>query len=355
MKKVLIVDFNGTAPTYTYYFAMGLMDNGLDVSILGTEDTSFTAIHPVKINYVGMHSSNKLFNYIMNWLNLLRKAKKYDAIHIQWLPMLKFSSIELSLIKALKKRNSNIFYTVHNFFPHNSEIVEVNSRYLRLYGILENLVIHAKSTAQKIQKEVGPKRMIKIEHGYFYSEFRAEKNVEKTFDIAMLGNVLPYKGVEDAIEVVEVLRQMNLNVKLLIAGKCSPGYLLVLKNLIEEKGLKTHIILDIGFLTVEKLMHYYNTTTLSIMPYKEIEQSGVLHTSLGMGVPIVGYALGGIAETITNDREGYLVPKDDLEKLAKAVERGLKNREIWSANIKKVQTENIWYKNASILKEAYFK
>lgn len=353
MKRVLIVDFNGTAPTYNYYFVKGLLDEGLDVTVLGKENKIFTAIHSEKIKYVGIVSGIKLLDYTLNWMMLFSLAKKYDVIHFQWLPMLKFTSIELSLLKRLRKINKNIFYTVHNFFPHNSISEKVNRRYIELYKTVDNLVVHADATTAKIKEQIGNKETIKIEHGYFYAEFRDNIEKSKEYDLAMLGNILPYKGVEDAIEAIALIPEHKL--KLLIAGKCAPEYETGLRKLIADKELENQVFFEIGFLSVQQLIDYYAVSALSIMPYKQIEQSGVLYTSLGLKVPIVGYKSGGISETVINDCNGYLVEKNNIVALSKAIEIGLENSKKWSDFIVEYNAQDLWRKNAKILKESYLR
>ncbi|WP_339725376.1 glycosyltransferase [Maribacter stanieri] len=353
MKRVLIVDFNGTAPTYNYYFVKGLLDEGLDVTVLGKEDKIFTDIHLEKIKHVGLVSGIKLLDYILNWMMLFFLAKKYDVIHFQWLPMLKFTSIELSFLKRLKSINRNIFYTVHNFYPHNSISEKVNRRYIELYKLIDNLVVHADATTVKIKEQIEGKEAIKIEHGYFYAEFRHNIEKSKEYDLAMLGNILPYKGVEDAIEAIALMPENK--VKLLIAGKCTLEYEASLRKLIADKSLKNQVFLEIGFLSVQQLIDYYGVSELSIMPYKEIEQSGVLYTSLGLKVPIVGYKSGGISETVINNCNGYLVEKNNIVALSKAIEKGLENSKKWSNYIMEYNAQDLWRKNAVILKESYLR
>lgn len=356
MDKILIVDFNSTAPTYTYYFAKGLQGLGLHVDVLGVENRKFTRVHnDNSINYVGFDFGNRLFNYFVNWVKLILISKQYDVIHIQWLPMLNYSSIELYFVKILKSIQPNLYYTVHNFFPHDELNIKIKERYLKLYSLLDNLVVHTELTAEKIRQQIGQKRIIEIKHGYFYSEFKKINQSTRKYDLSMLGSILSYKGVEDAIQAVFLLKSSNIIVNLLVAGKCSETYLNSLMGLIKSKQLQNQVILDIGFLSVKKLLKYYNCTKMSIMPYKEIEQSGVLFTSLGMGVPIVGYKTGGLVNVIRQDYNGFLVQTGDIRDLAKTIEIGINNWENWHSNILEDSEEpKNWLKTAVILKEEYF-
>jgi glycosyltransferase involved in cell wall biosynthesis len=62
------------------------------------------------------------------------------------------------------------------------------------------------------------------------------------------------------------------------------------------------------------------------LPYREVDQSGVLYTALAFGKPIVASAVGGFPEVATAAvPEGgdvlHLVPPGDPETLAAALER----------------------------------
>lgn len=355
MRKVLIVDFNATAPTYNYYFVNGLQKEGLKIDVLGVENFTFTAIHENRLNFIGFQKYPKLLNYILNWVKLFFIASRYQAVHFQWLPMLKHSAIELYLIRVIKVINPNIFYTIHNFYPHDSYNQKINNRYNRLYRLLDNFVIHAESTNTKIINLIGPKRTIKINHGYFYSEFRDSESVLKTYELSVLGNILPYKGIEDALEAIEILKKFGTNVRILIAGKCSSQYLEKLERSIKEKGIQDLVSFDIGFLSVEQLIKYYKKSLFSIMPYKEIEQSGVLFTSLGLGTPVIGYNLGGFVEAIINGENGFLVPMNNIDALAKAIRKGIKNHENLVERMNNTNQKDLWLENAIIMKEAYFR
>ena len=44
MKKILVIDFNGTSALYTHYFSKGLVDGNNEVKILGKKTPSFLAV-----------------------------------------------------------------------------------------------------------------------------------------------------------------------------------------------------------------------------------------------------------------------------------------------------------------------
>jgi glycosyltransferase involved in cell wall biosynthesis len=52
------------------------------------------------------------------------------------------------------------------------------------------------------------------------------------------------------------------------------------------------------------------------LPYRDVDQSGVLYTALAFGKPIVASAVGGFGEVIQGHGAGRLVPPGDPQALA---------------------------------------
>jgi glycosyltransferase involved in cell wall biosynthesis len=57
---------------------------------------------------------------------------------------------------------------------------------------------------------------------------------------------------------------------------------------------------------------------LVVLPYREIESSGVLATALGHGRPVVVTDVGSLGDTVREFAAGAVVPPGDAETLAEA-------------------------------------
>ena len=103
MKRILVVDFNGTSSVYTHYFSNGLKDENTLVKILGKKKSAFLDVFNSKNEYIGYNTRFKFLNYILNWIWLLFNYKKFDIVVIQWLQLIKYLSAEVYLVKYLQK------------------------------------------------------------------------------------------------------------------------------------------------------------------------------------------------------------------------------------------------------------
>jgi hypothetical protein len=128
MKKILVVDFNGTSALYTHYFSKGLVKGNDEVKILGKKKSSFLDVFEDLNEYLGFNLGFKLLDYVLNWFWLLFNYQKFDTIVIQWLQLLKYTGVEIKLLNYLQSR-VKLIYIVHNLYPHNTKNNKLVKRY----------------------------------------------------------------------------------------------------------------------------------------------------------------------------------------------------------------------------------
>ena len=335
MKKILIMDLRSTTPAYTAYYAKSLADRGYCVDIDGIYKTAhvkdllhFTPNYKKIINITGSGyrmSSIKMVNmieYLINWLMVLMICKRYDCIHIQWLPLLKYSKVDLLFIRILKMRDIKIFYTAHNIFPHNNISKTVEKRYKQLYSMLDCIVVHSENTKDRLINDIKieSKRIIIIPHGPMFHDLELEVSVEKdSKTVGIMGNLSPYKGIEDAIEAIHILNKKNVYLDLILAGRIENEYKNKLLLLISKYNLERQVICSFGFIENREFLGMLRGLKMSLFPYRRIEQSGAAITSLSVGTPVVGYRVGGLRELVVDGYNGKLVNSGDIESLASAI------------------------------------
>ncbi len=172
--------------------------------------------------------------------------------------------------------------------------------------------------------------------------------------IGMIGVIRSYKGVEDTIEVLKILYKKDTNISLLLAGNGPSSYLKQLDERIEEYNLNSYVKRIYRFLPEDEMINLYKRCRVILAPYRDIEQSGAVTTALALGVPVVGYNVGGLPELIQNDYNGILVERDNIPELGLAVMRILNNNPIvMHKNCRQSMKNNSWEKNARILATCY--
>ncbi len=128
------------------------------------------------------------------------------------------------------------------------------------------------------------------------------------------------KGHLDAVKTLVWLTRTGLSTVLVFAGRHqeSPIFMERLKRVISEEGVQERVIFA-GELSPEELRNWYAASDLVVLPSYSEGLGRVLLEAQAMGKPVVAYNVGGVAEAVRNEINGYLVSKGDIEELSKKI------------------------------------
>lgn len=351
-KKILVVDFNGTSSIYTHYLSNGLKDVDIDVYILGKIKHEFLDVFKELNRYIGFKTGIKLLDYILNWFWLLLNYKKFDGIIIQWLQLLRYCSFEIDLVTFLQNRIP-IVYIVHNVYPHNTKNHHIKKRYDLLYTKVKNIAVQTTEVFEIIRKINFKSNLINIQHGLFFKEFRINTNKLNTGKCLLVGYISKYKGVEDAIEIAKILKEKQIDFSLEVIGHGDSDYIKILNDRILSYNLLDRVKIHPKEVSTKYLIDKINDASMLWLPYKEISQSGVAYTSIGLGVPMVAYDVGNFREAFGNGLVSELAKKNDWIKFSESVEKVLIENNFYKKNIEEMFYSDLWETNKILTKELF--
>ena len=140
--------------------------------------------------------------------------------------------------------------------------------------------------------------------------------------IECVGALTPEKGHALLIDAFAKLRQKISNCRLLLAGE---GRLRAeLERQAQEAGLGSAIVFA-GF--VAEVEPVYAAGDLFVFPSLSEGAGTSLIQAMAYGLPVLGFARGGVAEIIEDGRTGILVQEANAEALASAAVRMLQDSE----------------------------
>ena len=351
-KKILVVDFNGTSSIYTHYLSNGLKSLDVEVFILGKKKTDFLDVFDETNTYLGFKTGIKLIDYIVNWLWLLVNHKKFDVIILQWLQLLRYFGFEMHLVSFLQLQIP-VVYIVHNLYPHNDKSTQIRKRYNSFYKKCKNIAVQTKQIKTVIQKISPKSNIIEIQHGLFFKDFRPDINAYSSNNCLVIGYISKYKGIEDAIEVAKILKEKQVDFYLEVIGFGKAAYISMLNNRILDYDLSDRIKIHPKEVSTNFLIKKISDASMLWLPYKEISQSGVAYTSMGLGVPIVAYDVGNFKEAFGSEFVAEIVKKNNLTEFSLAVEKVLKNNKSYKKNIQRVFSDDLWSSNNVLIKEGF--
>ena len=257
------------------------------------------------------------------------KKGKFDVIHTDCM----LGMWNLMLYKLFGKK---MVLTVHDPFPHTGEIT---ARKMFNYKIAMKMVRRFVLLNNK-QKEqfcktyhIRPEQILVNRLGVYDNicNFICSKKTKKSHNVLFFGRISPYKGVEYLCEAMVKVKEQVPDVTLTIAGGGKIYFdISPYQNLDWVKVVNRYV-------GMEELAGLLQNCALSVCPYTDATQSGVIMTSYSLCKPVVATNVGGLGEMVEDGKTGLLVPPKDVEALADAIIALLKDeakRERMADNIR---------------------
>ncbi len=156
--------------------------------------------------------------------------------------------------------------------------------------------------------------------------FRLSPNVPGT-NILFVGGLKHVKGVDILIEAMHKLvnKRNHRHIRLTIVGDGEERE--KIKNIVNNYNLNSHVRL-IGSVPYNLVKTYMNDASMLVLPSRSEGLPNVILQAMAAGLPIVATRVGGVPDLIKDGINGLLVPPEDPEELAKAIERLLVDREL---------------------------
>jgi len=133
--------------------------------------------------------------------------------------------------------------------------------------------------------------------------------------------VRPFKGLDIAMRAWAKLATKPV---LLVAGELWWQSADELQRMAAELGIDVHF--DFRFIPDAEIATYFAAADVVLAPYRIEAQSGVALTAFHFGRPVIASDAGGLPE-IVDGRNGIVVPSEDVDALARAVDEFFTTRD----------------------------
>ena len=152
--------------------------------------------------------------------------------------------------------------------------------------------------------------------------------------------------------MIQAARYLDSGTRVHIAGRCGdPAYQRQLEALIAASPIANAISWENTYVSEERASHLLAAADVLVMPYRHIDQSGVLFAALSHGVPVVAFDVGSFREYLPSG-VGQIVPPEDIVALAKAIESAAPASTV-NATIKAIAQNYLWQKTVKPVLECY--
>ena len=142
----------------------------------------------------------------------------------------------------------------------------------------------------------------------------------ETVAVLCFGLIRPYKGVDVLLEAIARL-PVGPRIVLLLAGEPWGELAERLRRRVAQADLLGRVVARLEWVPEADVPAWFAAADAAVLPYRSATGSAVAAQALGWGLPLVGSAVGGIAEVVEEGINGLLVPPEDPGALAAALTR----------------------------------
>ena len=142
--------------------------------------------------------------------------------------------------------------------------------------------------------------------------------------LLFFGWIGPYKGLEFLAEAFLNLADSDPLYRLVVVGSPKEGceeYVSAILGTIRDSKHRDRVVAKVEFVPFDDTEVYFKAADLSILPYTDISQSGVLLLAYNFGIPVIATDVGSFSEDVVEGSTGFLCKPRDSRSLGRAIER----------------------------------
>lgn len=336
-KKVVFIDPWGTNNTGDYLNGiLSGLDRCVDLEVFANQYfeclSDEIVLHRVffkkseRMKQGIVRSVIRAFEYIFAYrriISYLKKRKKVDVVHINWLLLY---SIDPFFLKKIKKYTDKLILTAHNVIPHVNGEKKVG-QLRKIYSVFDTVIVHGNCIKEEFASYF-PDMAGKVYVQTMGANLRAETGydpaavpgeiVEKTSRYKKIciafGLVFYNKGFDRLIAGWDAMPD---DVLLVVCGKTVENYA-ELERAIEKNGGLPNLLYLNEYVPNDTLNYLIAASDLVALPYRHASMSGVLFTAVDFEKTVVCTDVGSLSEYL-NESDSFLCENTDgsiVEKIA---------------------------------------
>ncbi len=154
------------------------------------------------------------------------------------------------------------------------------------------------------------------------------------------GTIVRRKNLIGLLDSVARLVSRGVDAKLSVAGSqaVEPGYYAKCVEYVNERRLDEHVSF-LGTLTIDAMIGELARANMLVLPSYQETAPMVISEAMAAGKPVVTTPAGGSADMVEDGKTGFVVPFDDREALAGAIERLLDDTDLRSSMGRRAREE----------------
>lgn len=316
---IVIVDHVGKNAGNNYYsdgLCSAINDAGHKGLILSNYESKFS-----KKIFIG----NGKISFFIGSLFLLIKLISFQI----YKPKIIFHCFNGNYKVLLLARTLSIFTKKLICIAHDpkSIITSDDSYKKEIFDLCDVILVHneySKNELLKAHNSISKKLIYVVNHGINLARFkRADKDKSRAsigvsddkFIMLFFGQVKSSKNLKLVIDSLPLIKDINPLV--LVYGKFVEEDASFYSSLIPS-GYEEYVRIVPGFVSDDLMKSLFSASDVSILPYKEIFQSGVILTSFAYNLPVICSDIPGFSSIVSNSYNGFLFKNNNIKDFSRS-------------------------------------
>ena len=232
-----------------------------------------------------------------------------DVVHVQWLPR---PELDLRWLRRVADERP-VVLTAHDVMPRRRHALPVWPDVLET---AERVVVHSqRAVEQLVELGLARERIVRIPHPVFEGEPLPPPEGRT---LLFFGLIRDYKGLDVLLQALPEIRAA----KLVVAGDPLDPV---------PASTDPNVEWQLRFIEADEVPALMARAAAVVLPYRQLDSSGVLATAIGYRRPVVVTDVGSLGEIVREFKAGEVVPVDDPKALAAACTRLLQPKRLAAA------------------------
>jgi glycosyltransferase involved in cell wall biosynthesis len=323
--RIALVDPLAYTPPYDHALATALAAEGHAVTLLTSRfphgrapeaaayerEELFAPVSTRVFRRSPLRLAAKGLEYAPSVARLVRRIERLDpdVVHVQWLPR---PELDLRWLRRVADERP-VVLTAHDVMPRRRRALPVWPDVLET---AERVVVHSqRAVEQLVELGLPRERIVRIPHPVFEGEPLPPPEGRT---LLFFGLIRDYKGLDVLLQALPEIRDAEL----VVAGDPLDPV---------PKSTDPRVEWQLRFIEADEVPALMARAAAVVLPYRQLDSSGVLATAIGYRRPVVVTDVGSLGEIVREFKAGEVVPVDDPKALAEACTRLLQPKRLAAA------------------------
>jgi len=264
------------------------------------------------------------------WISVARQIRHENPDLVIFPYSLPFFAPCYATIAGLIRRGraTRTLFLCHNILPHERHF---GDKFFarRMFAFADFYIVQSNEVRRELLALV-PNAKHALVHHPIYDMFgkaipkdyaRRQLGIQASHVILYFGYIRKYKGLGSLLKAThKVITGGERDLLLLVVGEFYED-----ESHYRAQAAGLGISRDVQFIPQyvpqNEVATYFSAADVVVLPYLSASQSGIVQVAYNFDKPVIATSVGGLAEVVLDGTTGFIVPPDDADALATAIQR----------------------------------